>query len=431
MDQDSYDDDEFNHHAEERKEAIGGKLCNWTRLATNDATGFLFNRCGAGPVIISNVFLSTSLILLAEREINCEEDDVPCGKVYGLKPSSLISLIATLSGILSCFFLPFMGAIVDYTRHRWSLGVISCSVLVLVQAIQIGTVQKTWFLMSILQAFNGFVYQVVTLASYAYLPEIASEVTEKKYNWYTSLYYIVMFGHQALYIVIIVALDMVFELDDVQVGMLSQGKCLDVFPLIFLGTYICIFIHIYLYLYIHTHTYLNLMNNYTRYNPKGLDTIVTGSYWTICWYFFTKRDAMTKIPEGKSLFSAGFSQVFNTAIGIQKHYPKTVGYYFMGVVFAEAAVNSFTTVSITYINEVLQFDSTQTGIIFLIVLASTLPGSAFASYMTNRINVKKNIILCLAVFIVVNFCAFLSLTDETHDIRAYCFGVLWGFMLGW
>lgn len=389
MDQESYHDDEFKHDAEqeakERKEAIGGKLCNWTRLATNDATGFLFNRCGAGPVIISNVFLSTSLILLAEREINCEEDDVPCGKVYGLKPSSLISLIATLSGILSCFFLPFMGAIVDYTRHRWSLGVISCSVLVLVQAIQIGTVQKTWFIMSILQAFNGFVYQVVTLASYAYLPEIASEVTEKKYNWYTSLYYIVMFGHQALYIVIIVALDMIFELDDVQVGMLSQG----------------------------------------------LDTIVTGSYWSMCWFYFTKRDAITKLPEGKSLFSAGFSQVFNTAIGIQKHYPKTVGYYFMGVVFAEAAVNSFTTVSITYINEVLQFDSTQTGIIFLIVLASTLPGSAFASYMTNRINVKKNIILCLAVFIVVNFCAFLSLTDETHDIRAYCFGVLWGFMLGW
>jgi MFS family permease len=230
MDQDSYQDENiFKQQSEqlheERKEAVGGKWCNWIRLATNDATGFLFNRCGAGPVIISNIFLSTSLILLAEREIDCEEDDVPCGKVYGLKPSSLISLIATVSGILSCFFLPFMGAIVDYTKHRWTLGVTSCSILVLVQAIQIGTVQKTWFIMSILQAINGFVYQVVTLAVYAYLPEIANEVMEKKYNWYTSLYYMVMFGHQALYIVLIVALDMVFELDDVQVGMVSQGTC--------------------------------------------------------------------------------------------------------------------------------------------------------------------------------------------------------------
>jgi MFS-type transporter involved in bile tolerance (Atg22 family) len=389
MDQVPFQDDSVNQHSdqlqERRKEAIGRKWCNWTRLATNDATGFLFNRCGAGPVIISNVFLSTSLILLAEREIDCEEDDVPCGKVYGLKPSSLISLIATLSGILSCFFLPFMGAIVDYTKHRWTLGIVSCSVLVLVQAIQIGTVQKTWFVMSILQAINGFVYQVVTLAVYAYLPEIASEITEKKYNWYSSLYYMTMFGHQALYIVIIVALDMVFDLDDVQVGMVSQG----------------------------------------------LDTLVTGSYWTMSWYYFTKRDAMNKLPEGKSLFTAGFSQVYNTAIGIQKHYPKTVGFFFLGVVFSQAAVNSFTTVSITYINEVLQFDSTQTGLIFLVVLVSTLPGSAFANVMTNRINVKKNIILCLVVFMAVNFAAFFSLKDETHDIRAYGFGVVWGFMLGW
>lgn len=149
------------------------------------------------------------------------------------------------------------------------------------------------------------------------------------------------------------------------------------------------------------------------------------------WNYFTKRDAMTKLPKGKSVFTAGFSQVFNTAVGIQKHYPQTVGCFFLGIVFSQAAVNSFTTISITYINEVLQFDSTQTGILFLIVLVSTLPGSGFASFMTNRINVKKNIILCLAVFIVVNFAAFFSLTDETHDIRAYCFGVLWGFMLGW
>lgn len=201
------------------QETLGGKMCNFTRLDTDDATGFLFNRCGSGPVIMSNIFLSTSLILLAERQIDCEGDDVPCGRVYGLKPSSLISLIATISGILSCFFLPFMGAIVDYTSHRWTLGVLSCAFLVLVQAIQIGTVQDTWFVMAILQAINGFVYQVVTMAVYAYLPEIASDIAYKKYNWYSSVYYMVMFGHQALFVIIIVGLDLVLKLDDVQVGI--------------------------------------------------------------------------------------------------------------------------------------------------------------------------------------------------------------------
>lgn len=177
----------------------------------------------------------------------------------------------------------------------------------------------------------------------------------------------------------------------------------------------------------HAHPYIL----YFAIIKQGFDTLITGAYWAVSWYYFGKRDAMTKLPEGKNLLTAGFSQVYHTAIGIKKYYPETIGYYFLGVVFSEAAVNSFTTVSITYINEVLNFDSMQTGILFLIVLFSTLPGSMFASFLTNRINVKRNIIICLFVFIAINFAAFLSLTDETHEVRAYIFGCLWGFLLGW
>ncbi len=67
-------------------------------------------------------------LTLAKIEAGCELDNsseneyTECeGKVHGFKPSSLISISATVSGILSCFLLPFLGAVVDYTRRRYRI----------------------------------------------------------------------------------------------------------------------------------------------------------------------------------------------------------------------------------------------------------------------------------------------------------------------
>lgn len=131
---------------------------------------------------MSNIFLSTALITLAEMELGCDDVGEECGKIYGFKPSSLISNIAVITGILSAFFMPIIGAITDYTNHRHTLGMVASILLVTIQAIQIGTVESTWFPMAILQAINGFIYQIITLVSYAYFPEIQATVAEKTYQ---------------------------------------------------------------------------------------------------------------------------------------------------------------------------------------------------------------------------------------------------------
>ena len=110
-----------------------------------------------GVLYMANIFMSASLLYLASQEANClTEDDAVDGectnRVHGFLPSSLITNIAVVSGVLSALLMPVIGAIVDFTRHRWSMGVISAILIVLVQAIQIGTNSHTWFVMSILQA---------------------------------------------------------------------------------------------------------------------------------------------------------------------------------------------------------------------------------------------------------------------------------------
>ncbi len=76
---------------------------------------WVYNNLGGNVAMMSNVFLAAAIIYLARSEIGCEEVESTCGTVYGFKPSSLITLVATASGIMSAFLLPYIGAIVDYT----------------------------------------------------------------------------------------------------------------------------------------------------------------------------------------------------------------------------------------------------------------------------------------------------------------------------
>ncbi len=155
------------------------------------AKGYNWLGTGRGPIIMTNIFLSSAFIHLASEEVGCTEEvynvnsnttewqvvedcDV---KVYGLfSPSALVTNIATISGVLSALFMPVIGAIVDYTPHRWAVGVVMAVLIILIQGAQTFTNSQTWFAMSILQAFAGFFYQIQVLASYAYLPEISRAV---------------------------------------------------------------------------------------------------------------------------------------------------------------------------------------------------------------------------------------------------------------
>jgi MFS family permease len=137
-----------------------------------------------GAIVMSNLVYTSSLIYLASAEAGCLGEDGKvvddCNKrVYGFAPAALMANIAVVSGVLSAFFMPLFGAIVDYTSHRWAVGVVATVLMIVIQIVQIGTVAKTWFAMLILQALAGFFYQVEVMAISAYLPDMARDVGQK------------------------------------------------------------------------------------------------------------------------------------------------------------------------------------------------------------------------------------------------------------
>ena len=132
---------------------------------------------------MSNIFLTTSFVYLAQEEAGCvdEEGDVidDCdGEAYGFQPATFVSNIAVISSVLAALFMPVIGAMVDYTKHRKTVGMVASGLMILIQVIQIGTVSKTWLPMAILQAISGFLYQALILSVYAYLPDLSYQIDE-------------------------------------------------------------------------------------------------------------------------------------------------------------------------------------------------------------------------------------------------------------
>ena len=342
---------------------------------------------GNGQVTMSNIFLSTAILTLAQIEINCQDEEVECGKVHGYKPSSLITLIGTVSGVLSALLLPFMGAIIDCTDHRRNVGIVSCFFLMLIQTIQIGTVESTWWIMAILQAINGFIYQIVILAAFSYLPEIGRAVGEETLTAYSADWSILAYVAQIIYMMVVIGGSICFGLSDVQTGQLGQA----------------------------------------------VNVPASG----ICYYyackFFSKKAARRKLSIKESLFGTGCRQVFRTASSISRHYGPSLGWFLLAVTFSEAAANAFVLVAVTYLKEVMGFGSSEIGILFFIVIIAFIPGSYLGQWLTVVTSCPKTTMkLQLVTFILVNFAGFFFfLTKPEQATLAYVFGALWGVLLGW
>ncbi|KAL7542812.1 hypothetical protein ACHAXR_012126 [Thalassiosira sp. AJA248-18] len=369
------------------------KCCNGLRFGGNrEAQGYSLMTVARGGIIMSNIFLSAALIRLASESAGCifnddgsDEETPECNEeVFGFRPSSLITMIAVVSGVLSAFLLPIIGAVVDYTPHRRLVGILSALFITVVQGIQIWLNDTTWFPMAILQALNGFMYMVQVLAVYAYLPDIGREVGARKMTWFSALFTMCQFGAQSTFLVVNIALSIALGTGDVVTAQISQGICV-------------------LWLIV---------------------TFVPG------WKKMPSVPALHERTSG-SLVRLGFSKNWQTMVGINTHYGSGLRWYFLAVVFAEAGANAFTVVAVTFMVEVLSMTGTEVGIVFLVTLVSTIPGSKLGEIISKKTTPITSWKINLVTFMAITAVGSFVLTGPDRKSICYVFGVLWGSMLGW
>jgi Vacuole effluxer Atg22 like len=181
------------------------KVMRWDS-APIEATGCAVDMYARATIFLSGIFVGPALLGLASNQAaaSCLEDNdigtetgttydecVEAARVYGFKPSSLLTNMGMVASLLSALSLPPTGAIVDYTYYRRHLGMYTAVALSIIKVIELTLSQSTWLMVALLQILAAFLYQIHTTVVYAYSSELSTDATGQ--SAYQTNFFIVMY----------------------------------------------------------------------------------------------------------------------------------------------------------------------------------------------------------------------------------------------
>ena len=314
-----------------------------------DVQAFYFNQFGRSILFISFMFLSLGVLQLAYQTAGCPQNEngsyVNCGEtVYGMLPSDILAFMALVGGLSTAAFMPYAGAVVDFSDKRLIFGKVCATVLVLINFAQIFIYPSTWFAMVIAQSFvaaSTFMANSIVMWSYVNAPSDYElhGITSSGRMWET-------FGMLSFFIVIGVV-QRTSRWDSVSIARISQA----------------------------------------------IASLVGGTSMLLAYKRYKPVKAVKTLENGKNLFLAGIGEIVKTAISLWKTEPIAF-VYLLASLFNEAAISSFTNLSITYLASQLQMSGTSITI-FIMINFLTNPigviihryerGGAFLSRLTSHI----------------------------------------------
>ena len=368
----------------QRQCANADTLCADTHRWTLDAAA-------RGVAIMGGaVFVSTALLGKANEAAGCIdiEDDRCEGRVYGMRPSSLLTNIVAIVGLISACFVPLVGSIIDHTNHRRQVGRASALLFTLLIFVQVLLLEKYWFASAIVQIFIAILYSVHLCSVYAYLPELTSD--PEQLTKYASRFTAAQYSASVIFLVLMVYILSLIQVKDNVAADVDSAKV-------------------------------------SQYVVVVICTLFFGYAWS---KLFGDRKAKQIPPPGQTVYSAGFHHIFETAGDIWKHH-SAIKWFLIATAFTESATNAFSSIAITFITTQLHFSSTENGIAILLLLVFAVPGTRIAASMSNRFNPIRSLQCCLIVFIVNTGAAALVLQREGQQTLAYAHAIVWGLCLGW
>lgn len=159
--------------------------------------------------------------------------------------------------------------------------------------------------------------------------------------------------------------------------------------------------------------------------------VVSALLFSFAWVLlFRKRPATHSLPEGRSLLTAGFHQVYQTTTKIYKEY-RALKFFYTSVVFGDAAIQSLAVIAITYVTDQLQFSSQEVGIAAILLLFGAIPGALVGALLNKKINpirTSASAVVCMMVGISL---AATFLTGPGQQSATYFFAFSWGVGTGW
>jgi len=343
--------------------------------------------------IASAVFVGTALLNLAKEAAGCEteipegETSLPecTGRIYGIRPSSILTTYSTVVGIISSALLPLVGSFIDHSRYRLQAGTYTALFVCVLLVPLIFVSEETWFGLAIILLILAFAGWVHTSIAFAYLPELTEDPDELVK--FTASFTMIQYATTVIFLVFMIFLLSVLGLSDDEIAAARIAQSIS----------------------------------------TVVTSIVFGWAWTKC---FGERPAFQAVPEGSTIWTAGFKKVCHSSIEIYRHYT-ALKWFFVGIAFGEAAGQSLATIAITYLTDVLLFNSTENGIAILVMFIGTVPGALLSKYCTNRLNPLWSAKIAVTIMTVNTALAAVLLTGPGQQIRTYIIGGIWGVGTGW
>lgn len=342
------------------------------------------------------VFVSTALLKLAKEAAGCEtespnNDDayvVPeCNeKIFGMRPTSLLTNIVMISGLASASLMPLVGSLIDHTPYRRMVGRVSAICLAFLIFLQIYALRYAWFLAAVIQVAVAFLYSVHLCAVYAYLPELTHN-TETLVA-YTSRFTAAQYGASVAFLLTMVGILRIAGIGYGQEVLAAQVSQTSVFLLV---------------------------------------SVFFGIAWS---GLFKKREASQSVPEGTTLINAGFVKLFRTAREIST-YHRALKWFLVSAAMTQSATTSFSSIAITYMTDQLHFGPGENAIAILLLLIFAVPGAKLAQILTRWITPIQSLKCCLLLWMIATASASFVLRGKGQEMAAYAFAVVWGLCMGW
>jgi MFS-type transporter involved in bile tolerance (Atg22 family) len=363
-------------------------ICSRYYRGNSEALGWALDSV-AGPVLFvsSAVFLATALLNLAKDAAGCSDIDTRycTNRIYGFRPSSLLTSYSTIVGLVSATTLPVIGAVLDHTSHRKLVGLITALLMCVIAHCQALLNERNWFYIAISQLILATLGWIHALTLYAYLPELSSDSTELA-SWTASF-------HAIAYISMVLFLGYA-------VGLISLLGYRD----------------------------NDILSSRTA-------TISSSTIATICyslsWIKFMKpRPAFRPIPEGSNLFTVGFKKNWKTFKLLKLKY-RGLMWFFAASSVVEAASQSLATISITYMTYTLDMSAIQNGIAIIILFLFSSIGALCGKLSLKIATPIRSYQYALTITILNCILATIILTGPGQSIRAYFIACFWGVGAGW
>lgn len=349
-----------------------------------EATGWGMDSAGRGPLNQVGSYVGSAILRLAIKDAG------PGGTVYGFKPSSLLTLFTSIIGVIAAVMMPIVGAVVDHTRFRRMMGVLSGVLSVAFIGGQIAINENNWFAMLIVDACQTLVYLVHTTSVFAYLPDLSLD--QDVIANYTSQFNIRQYCGQFVFVAFVIICgqargDAATPLEStVQTAKDAAGISF------------------------------------------GFGALLIGYAWL---FLFRDRPALSKVPEGSTLLNTGFKQVGKTARVIVANY-RALKWFMVSLLFSpEAGAGVILSIAVTFLTVTIGLTGQEIAKTSLILMVGNLAGSFFSRKVCAIVNPLNSYRLAMTTLGACIACSSIYLTGEGKVKEVYFTAAGWGFAMGW